>query len=116
MVDIPQGHHCTPITQRQIFYGCLEYIIVCKLADDDFFGPLKGQTRLLALVTPCSTNGMDVTQSMTMYSHTTAATIVDLQSIEAVVGRIATRKQWGIIDRTDGLAHTIFIDDDDEDM
>jgi len=44
----------------------------------------------------------------------TAATITDLQSIEAVVGRVATRNTWGIVDRTDGLAHTIFVDENDE--
>src|SRR3954447_140574 len=108
MVDTPQGRHRDPTTERQIFYGRLEYIIVCELPDTAFFGQLKGQTRLLALVTPCNTNGKDATKTVTTYSHQTAATVIDLQSIEAVVGCVATHNQWAIIDRTDGLAQTIF--------
>ena len=114
MVDNPQARRGEPPSARQVFYGRLEYILVCELPDEDFFGALKGLTRLLALITPCNTNGKDATATVTTYSQMTAATITDLQSIEAVVGRVATRNTWGIVDRTDGLAHTIFVDENDE--
>jgi hypothetical protein len=35
---------------------------------------------------------------------------MDLQSIDAVIGHVATWGRWGILDRTDGLAHTVFVD------
>jgi hypothetical protein len=50
-----------------------------------------------------------------MYTRTTATIATDLQTIEAVVGRVKTREKWHILDRTDGLAQTVFVDDLDDD-
>jgi hypothetical protein len=63
---------------------------------------------------PCNTQGKDATKDITLYSTTTTAIITDLQAISAKVGRIETRGQWGIIDRSGGLVKTVFVEEDDE--
>ncbi len=35
--------------------------------------------------------------------------VTDLRNIECVIGRVYTRGEWGIIDRSGGLARTEFI-------
>jgi hypothetical protein len=56
------------------------------------------------------TNGKDATSELTTYSKTTASIITDLQTICAVVGRVESRKKWGIIDRGEGLVNTAFVE------
>jgi len=116
MVEERKSRYGEPSLVRQIFYGRLEYILVCHLPNHEHFRVFNDSlTRLLALVTPCSTGGQDATEVLTMYSRTTTAVITDLRSIEAVIGRIETRGNWGIIDRTDHLAHTVFVDEENDD-
>ncbi|KAF8479460.1 hypothetical protein JB92DRAFT_3043775 [Gautieria morchelliformis] len=43
---------------------------------------------LLALVMPCSTGGRDATKVVTTYSLTTAPIMIDLCTVECVVGRV----------------------------
>lgn len=72
------------------------------------WGEYAGTTLLLALVRPCKTNGLDATESVTLYRDVLADVVVDLQSVQAVVGRVKSRDQWGIVDRSRGLARTVF--------
>jgi hypothetical protein len=49
---------------------------------------------------------------MTTYTTTAASVITDLRSIKAVVGRIKSRTQWSIIDRSRSIAHVAFSEED----
>ncbi|KAJ6624876.1 hypothetical protein B0H10DRAFT_1714436, partial [Mycena sp. CBHHK59/15] len=85
----------------QIFYGWLEEILVCNLAnEEDLWGPMAGQKRLLAVITPCKTMGHDTAKEITSYTQMTTTIVTDLQSVVAVVGCVQTRGSWWIIDRT----------------
>ena len=64
----------------------------------------------MAHIIPCNTAGRDAALEPTFYTTTTAPVVVDLQAISAVVGRVKTRDRWGIIDRSDGKARTVFVD------
>lgn len=92
----------------KVFYGRLEEILVCKLPKDSIWGYMSGKTRLLSVITPCSTEGKDATQELTSYTRMTTPIVTDLQTIIAVVGRIETRGEWMIIDRSAGLLHPEF--------
>ena len=94
---------------RTIFYGKLERILEYEIPDSRFWGNLRGKTRLLAVITPCVTNGKDATKQLTMYNDTTTQIVTDLQAVECVVGRVLTRNGWGIIDRSGDSSRTEFI-------
>ena len=94
---------------RQIFYGRLEEILVCQLPkDNSFWSFFSGQTRLLAVITPCTTFGKDASKELTSCTHMTRPIVTDLRTIVAGVGRIETRGQHFIVDRTQGLLHPTF--------
>jgi len=95
-------------TIRTIFYGRLERILDFDVPDNACFGTFRGTRRLLAVITPCVTNGKDATNQLTGYTRTTTEIVTDLQAIEAVVGRVYSRKTWWIVDRTDGMARVVF--------
>ena len=93
---------------------------MCKLPDDPLWASFKNRTRLLALITPCVTEGKDATEDIVYYSRTTTQVVTDLQTISSVVGRAKKGGKWGIIDRSNSLIHPVFVeegddnDDDDE--
>lgn len=95
---------------RQTYYGRLDLILECHIPDDPFWPvELKGNIRLLAIITPCETEGEDATKELLMYKKMTTQIATDLQCVECVVGRAETRKNWGIIDRSGDFARTEFI-------
>jgi hypothetical protein len=91
-----------------ICYGRLEQIMVCELPVDPFLDELSGTMWLLALVTPCNTNGRDAIHEHTTYTTQTASVITDIRSIRAVVGRVHSRGLWAIIDRSSEISHAAF--------
>ena len=99
---------------RTIFYGRLERILEFKIPESQFWGALQGKTRLLAVITPCVTNGNDATNQLTIYNDTTTQIVTDLQAVECVVGRVFTRNRWGIIDRSGNSSRTEFITSDSD--
>jgi hypothetical protein len=50
----------------------LEEILVCELPTNKVFGVFSGQTRLLAVLTPCSTAGKDAAKEIVSYTQTNA--------------------------------------------
>ncbi|KAI0071734.1 hypothetical protein K474DRAFT_1606422, partial [Panus rudis PR-1116 ss-1] len=103
----------TTNTQILVAYGQLQRIIQCDIPDDASWNNLKGKTFLYAAVVPFRTNGRDATKEITTYSTTNAPIILDLRQIENVVGRVYTQNKWSIIDRSDGLARTVFMVEED---
>ncbi|KAJ6516973.1 hypothetical protein DFH09DRAFT_940656, partial [Mycena vulgaris] len=94
---------------QQVCYGRLDQILVYQLPTGKLWGAFSGQTRLLAVLTPCSTTGRDATQEIVSYIQTNTQLVTDLQSVSAVVGRIQTRGKWVIVDRTGGLIKLEFV-------
>ena len=94
---------------RTIFYGKLKQILEYKIPDSQFWGILQGKITLLAIITPCVTNGKDATKQLTMYTETTMQIVTNLQTVKCVVGRVLTQNRWGIIDRSGDSSRTEFI-------
>ncbi|KAI1787592.1 hypothetical protein LXA43DRAFT_895990 [Ganoderma leucocontextum] len=98
---------------RQVQYG--ELLAILELAFDPtqpVWKHLGGTSLLLAIITPCRTKGEDATKTLTLYRKTLADVVVDLHAVQAVVGRVKSRKHWGIIDRSNDVARTIFTVDE----
>ncbi|KAJ7493912.1 hypothetical protein FB451DRAFT_1122402 [Mycena latifolia] len=94
---------------QQVCYGRLEQILVCQLPEGKLRGAFSGTTRLLAVLTPCSTGGKDAKKQNLTYTQMNAQIVTDLQSISAVIGRFETRGKWVIVDRTGGLIKPEFV-------
>jgi hypothetical protein len=65
---------------------------------------------LLVVIQPCSTIGKDATCEVTTYSETTVPVVVDLRTVECVVGPVKRGNEWGIVDRSGEFAQTVFVD------
>ena len=117
MVANNRHGHDQPSQLRQVFYGRLEYIIDVILPCTPSLTISSPMRYLLAVVTPCSTGGKDATRELTTYTETTTPVVIDLRTVECVVGRVQRGNQWGIVDRSGDYARTIFVDspgNDDE--
>ncbi|KAJ7667305.1 hypothetical protein B0H17DRAFT_950463 [Mycena rosella] len=93
----------------RVFYGRLEEILVCKLPEDPFWAYMSDTTCLLAVITPCLTLGTDTTKEVALYTLMSAPIVTDLATIVAVIGRVQSRGDWLIIDRSGGLLHPEFV-------
>lgn len=68
-----------------------------------------GKTVLLAVITPCSTGGLDATKTVTTYKKQTTDIVTDLRAVECIVGVAHTREEGGIIDRSGSFQRTEFV-------
>src|SRR5258708_26591657 len=96
---------------KQICYGVLHEILVCKIPTSQFVGTSTPTTHLLALV---SNSGTHSDATLTPSSFTTllnTTQIIALASISSVCGHFhyaTTSLQWAIIDSSTELACLIF--------
>ncbi|KAJ7744382.1 hypothetical protein B0H16DRAFT_1857874, partial [Mycena metata] len=96
-------------------YGQLDRVLVCNRPTTAPLCALSGQTRLLAVISPCqSTHGKDAALELMTHRGMGPAVVVDLQCVVAVVGRLQTRGSWNLVDRTGGLIWPEFFGDDDD--
>ena len=104
-------HGCSWPTQVcQIFYGQLDCILDIELPASHTLNLVQPTRFLLAVVTPCSTGGHDAMHEVTTYSNMTALIVIDLCTVECVVGQVWHGNEWGIIDRSGEFARTVFVD------
>lgn len=92
-------------------YGRLECILVIELAPNPVLGITHTTTKILADLTPCDCVGEDATIEPVSYRRFQPGRILDIQAVENVVGRILSRGDWYMIDRSVDGARTAFIDD-----
>ncbi|KAI0682508.1 hypothetical protein BC835DRAFT_1298874 [Cytidiella melzeri] len=101
-------------SRMTIYYGRLETIIDLTLPEtpdnDIFWEDHQGCHVLLALITPCATSGTDGAKEAVSFRQEQTKVVVDLRTITNKIGRVETRGRWGIIDRSTGMARTVFVD------
>ncbi|KAJ7642387.1 hypothetical protein DFH06DRAFT_1097627 [Mycena polygramma] len=91
-------------------YGQLDKILVCELPGSKrLWGKLAGKTRLLAVITPYRTGGRDASNDIFPHSQFLTPIVADVQSVVAVVGRLATRGKGYLLDRSGGMVRPEFI-------
>ncbi|KAF5346553.1 hypothetical protein D9757_014185 [Collybiopsis confluens] len=110
-LPMPRKYKGPPQYTREIFYGQLMRILICKIPDTSFWGAdLRGRTKIIAIIAPCNTKGKDATQEVVEYTKLTAMIATDLQTISAVIGKVATRGRYGLVDRSEASMKTAFVD------
>jgi hypothetical protein len=98
-----------PAQVRQIIYGQLLCIINVVMPQSRTLVLEESRRYLLAVIQPCSTAGKDATRQLMTYSETTVPVVVDLHTVECVVGCVNRGNEWGIVDRSGDFARTIFV-------
>ncbi|KAF8124537.1 hypothetical protein EV363DRAFT_1125229, partial [Boletus edulis] len=81
-------------------YGRLEKILDFQTGSQNIWRELKATHQLLALITPCKTDGKDASKQIVAYEVTREAVLTDVRNIKAVVGRVKSRGKWIIVDRS----------------
>jgi hypothetical protein len=92
-------------------YGRLECILVLELDPNPILGIAEKTTRILADLTPCACTEGDATTDLVSYRRFQAPRILDIQAVENVVGRVSSRGDWYIVDRSVEGARTQFVDE-----
>lgn len=77
--------------EKHTFYGQLRCVLVIK--------PPEAKDILLAVVQSIKVDRMPGASNITYYKETGPLYVVDLNTIEGVVGRIRDRGRWAIVDR-----------------
>lgn len=101
-----------------ICYGQLHYLIDFRMPEL-VFGKKKHAPKhhILGFVTPCRTEGKDATKDLVVYHNGPQGLhpqrFINISSIECAVGRVKSRSKWWIVDRSNGLARTSFVDEED---
>ncbi|KAJ7048297.1 hypothetical protein C8F01DRAFT_1267845 [Mycena amicta] len=93
----------------QLGYGRLDEILECEMPPESWLKQYSGKTLLFAVITPCSNSYRDASKKVVAYTAMDSPIVLDLQCIQAVAGRLRTRGQWVLLDRTDGLVKPEFI-------
>lgn len=93
-------------------YGRLVKIIEFQVPDDPIFEDYAKLTRLLAVITPCRTQGVDARKELAGYDIYHRDIVMDVRDIVALVGRVKSRGMWYIIDRFDSCASAAFNHDE----
>ncbi|KAG9076071.1 hypothetical protein FRC06_009730 [Ceratobasidium sp. 370] len=106
--------HRRPEMEKKTEYGRLECILVLELAPNPVLGIKRKVTKILADLTPCVCVGEDATIEPVTYRQFQPRRILDIQAVENVVGRVLSRGDWYIIDRSVDGARTTFVDDLDD--
>jgi hypothetical protein len=106
----------TPKYELQTFFGQLCHIFLVRFpvtvcAD---LGLDAGAVIILAIIKTCvlddpdpQLQGLDVH----FYSLEGAVHVIDITSVQCLVGRIRDRNRWAIIDRSGCLARAIYVED-----
>jgi hypothetical protein len=112
-------HNCSgrgqPTQHRQVIHGRLECIIDVVLPHTPSLNITSETCYLLALAKPCSTGGKDATRELMTYTETMAQVVIDLRTVECVVGRVWRGNEWGIIDQSGDYTCTVFVDTQNDD-
>ncbi|KAG2031482.1 hypothetical protein BDR03DRAFT_875816, partial [Suillus americanus] len=71
-------------------YGQLDKILICEIGEHKIYRFLCNTMLILALITPCNTDGTDASISLVGYIEFVAPVVTDVQNIKAVVGQVQT--------------------------
>jgi hypothetical protein len=114
MKDKNEAQRNKPVEMIQATaYGRLDYILALTLPEDEFFGIDRPQTFILAHITEAKGSEGDASENIVSYRQMGRSFILDIKSVENVVGRVETKGvvaagEWVIIDRSSTTCRTTF--------
>ena len=89
------------------FYGQLQHIFVVEVPASEEIGTTAPETLFLGAILTCKfteSNNLD----MHFFNSHGRTEVVDISTIQSLVGRFEDRKRWAIIDRSGNLACATF--------
>jgi len=90
----------TPDFEEKTFFGQLNCILVLDLPAAPRLNLVDPTTVILALIQEVKTTLRD---GIYTYKEFSAEELVDLKTLQCVVGRVKDRGEWSIIDRSDNV-------------
>ncbi|KAI0638582.1 hypothetical protein C8Q77DRAFT_1188451 [Trametes polyzona] len=93
------------ILEPRTFYGQLQNIIVLELP---FTATGESQTLVLGVIQRCEVTEEIASLDVHYYERMGAVEVVDITTVQCVVGRIRDRNRWAVIDRSGALSRAIF--------
>lgn len=97
------------VLQQQTFYGQLLHIVVADLKAIPFAGA-GPSTVVLGIIRSCPVETTHRSLDIHYYSKEGALDVVDINSVQCVVGRIRDRNRWAIIDRSGSLSRALYVE------
>ena len=94
------AHHRrkTPDFEEKTFFGQLKRVLVLELPVAPQLGLVKSTTLILALIQEVKATLKD---GIYFYQEFGVEEVVDLKTIQCVVGRVKCKGEWAIVDRSD---------------
>ncbi|KAH9849072.1 hypothetical protein C2E23DRAFT_870815 [Lenzites betulinus] len=115
LVDRNTRYRNRPVVlEKQTFYGELQHILLVPFGPVPSATPplLHNETLLLAVIRTCSIESSDDRLDLHFYKQLGRTEVVDLTTIQCVVGRIHDRGRYAIIDRSGALSRALYVDED----
>lgn len=95
--------------EKKTFYGQLLRIIVVDVPAITAIGA-KPETLVLGIIRTCTLDGSHSKLDIHYYTKQGALEVVDITTVQCVVGRIEDRRRWAIIDRSGTLSRAVYIE------
>ena len=94
------------------FYGQLQHILVVPMAAIPSVGQ-SARTLVLAVIRSYRIDSHDRILNIHYYptSNQGSVDVVDIETIECLIGRVKDGNRWATVDRSDTLDYTTYIDD-----
>ena len=103
-----------PLFTSKSFFGQLQHIFVVPIPSTPSLGIEKDTVLLLAGIHQCEGLKMGNGMAMPYYSRMGKKEVVDIASVQCLVGRIPLpANRWAIIDRTGDLQRSIYAPEDE---
>ncbi|KAI0714182.1 hypothetical protein C8T65DRAFT_573761 [Cerioporus squamosus] len=100
--------------QRATFYGCLEHILAVNCPPIPGSSHHTSEMLLFAVVRTCEIEETHSSLDIHYYSKETTLDVLDITTIQCLVGRIRDRGRWAITDRSGALSRAIYDEDEGE--
>lgn len=98
------------------FYGQLQHIYVVRCPPIPGTSHARVTSMVFAVIRTCKIEESHPALDIHYYSQESTLDVLDITTIQALVGRVHDRGRWAIIDRSGSLSRAIYDpDDDDED-
>lgn len=101
------------ILEPCIFFGQLQHIFLISLLPSPALGLTEKTSLILAAIRTCADLRMKAENNIHYYLREGHLEFVDMECVQCLVGRVKDGDEWAIIDRSEGGAHPVFVNEDD---
>ena len=101
-------HRAAPDFAPEQFYGQLKDILVIEFPTSRALGVEEETTFILAAVEKCDVYAVNKL-GMPVYEKMAAVEVIDITTVQCLVGRIQEGRRWTIIDRSGAITRSFYI-------